>query len=164
MKPKTVLTIIFFACILLTSCTKVSLNEYLSKNQEEREIISLLIRYQEAKNSSNIEQFLSILHDQGQYSYFGKKVPKNTLKQRLPATWEKLETGEVLTNLINHEQITGHYFRNWKLYNPKFTIGNNTAIVTVMVQFNWWWSLRHSIRLIQENDRWVINELDWETV
>lgn len=163
-ETKMVLKFIFFACILLTSCTKVSLNEYLSKNQAEREIISLLIRYQEAKNSSNIEQFLSLLHEQGQYSFFGKKVSKTALKQRLPATWAKLKAGEMPTNLINHEQITGNYFRNWKFYNPKITIVNNMAIVTVMVQFNWWWGLRHSIRLFQENGRWMISALDWETV
>ena len=150
------LTIIFFACILLTSCTKVSLNEYLSKNQEEREINSLLIRYQEAKNSSNIEQFLSLLHEQGQYSFLDLKVSKDALKKMLSVSWAKLVAGEAPTYFINHEGMTGDYFRNWKLYNPKITIGNNTAIATVMVQFNWWWGLRHSIRLVQENGRWVI--------
>ena len=156
---------IFLTFFIITSCSDVSLKEYISKNQEEREIIALLIQYQEAKNRSDIEQFLSLLHEQGRYSFFDLKVSKDALKKMLPESWAKLESGEALNDLINHEGITGDYFRTWCLYNPKIKLSKNTAIVTVMVKFNWWWGLRHHIRLLRDNNgRWVINCLNWQTV
>ena len=156
--------IIFLVFIIITSCSNVSLKEYISKNQEEREIISLLIQYEEAKNRSDAEQFLSLLHGQGHYSFLDSKVSKDLLKKMLPKYWAKLETGEAPTFVINHEQITGDYFRTWSFDNPQITLSKNTATVTVMVKFNWWWGLRHHIRLIQDNGRWVINYSDWDTV
>jgi len=136
----------------------------MSKNQEEKEIISILIQYQEAKNQLNIEQFLYLLHEQGQYLFFDLKVSKDVLTKMLPEKWEKLEAGEAPTNLINHEQVTGNYFRTWRLYNPKITLSENTAVVEVMVKCSWWLGMRHIIRLLRDNGRWVINYLNWETV
>jgi hypothetical protein len=45
------------------SCLGPSLEEYLPKNQEEKNIISLLIQYQDAKINCDLDQFLDCLFD-----------------------------------------------------------------------------------------------------
>ncbi|MEN8690309.1 MAG: hypothetical protein AB1Z20_09420 [Desulfobacterales bacterium] len=45
------------------SCSGPSLEEYLPKNQEEKNIISLLIQYQDAKINCDLDQFLDCLFD-----------------------------------------------------------------------------------------------------
>ena len=51
--------------LLMSSCGDISIAEYEPKNQDEREIISLLIQYQEAKNNFDVQKLLSVLHDKG---------------------------------------------------------------------------------------------------
>jgi hypothetical protein len=57
------------------------------------------------------------------------KVSKDALKNILPESWAKLKAGEFPSDIINHEGITGDYFRYWRLYNPRIRFSNNSNVV-----------------------------------
>ncbi|RLC04363.1 MAG: hypothetical protein DRI57_28345, partial [Deltaproteobacteria bacterium] len=111
------------------SCSEdTSLTEYVPENQDEREIRSLLIQYQDAKNRSDLEQFLACLHDQGRYSFRGgAMISKGRLKKLFPGFWAELKSGNPAIYPITHECVTGDHFLSGRLMNPQITVSGNTA-------------------------------------
>jgi hypothetical protein len=124
--------------------------------------MAVLIRYQDAKVSCDLNQYLACRHDKGAY-HFGRgyKVSKEKLKKTLPAFWAVLQSGNRLAYPMNREMITGNYIITGRFYNPEITVAQDTADVT-MTFMKWGWRLRHYVSLRKENDQWLINRLDWE--
>ena len=164
MIPKTTKIYVLHLILLLTlSCSGSSLTEYVPKNQEEKKIILLLIQYQDAKISCDLDQFLACLHKKGKY-HFGRgvMVSKKELKKSLPAFCSSLQSGNRAFYPMNREMITGNYIRTGRFFNPQIVINQETAEVT-MTFMKWGWRLRHYISMLRENGQWLINRLDWET-
>ncbi len=145
------------------SCSEdTSLTEYVPENQDEREIRSLLIQYQDAKNRSDLEQFLACLHDQGRYSFRGgAMISKGRLKKLFPGFWAELKSGNPAIYPITHECVTGDHFLSGRLMNPQITVSGNTAKITMRFTSGWW-SQRHYVSMLRDNGRWLINRLDWD--
>jgi len=149
--------------IVNISCSNPSLEEYIPQNQDEKKIISLLIRYQDAKINCDLENFLACLHDKGTFC-FGRGVllTKNELRESLPAFWEGLKSGSREFYPMNREMITGDYILTGRFYDPQIAINNESAEV-VMTFMKWGWKSGLHISMVEENGRWFITKTDWET-
>jgi hypothetical protein len=160
------LTKIFLLSLIISlniSCSNPSLEEYIPKNPDEKKIISLLIRYQEAKINCDLENFMVCLHDKGTF-YFGRGVllSKIELRESLPVFWDGLKSGSRQFYPINREMITGDYILTGRFYNPQIRINDESAEV-VMTFMKWGWRLGHHISVVKENGQWLITKTDWET-
>lgn len=154
-----------FLCIfiILCACSNTPIEDYLPKNQEEKDIVALLVQYQEARKHFHLEQYLGCLHEQGIYHHASRvMLSKKALAARLPGFWAELQKGNRLFFPMCRENLSGNYFVGFRLVNPTIYIDRNTATVTA-IYVNTGWRIRHYISLIKENNRWWINRLDWET-
>lgn len=153
----------FLILLLALSCVGPSLTEYTPTNRQEREIITLLLQYQEAKINSDLEPFLACLHEKGQYHFGrGRMVSKEQLKKMLPEFWAGIKSGNRKHYPMNREMITGNYVITGRFYNPQITVNQETAEVRALFM-KWGWRLHHYISMVKENDRWLIYRLDWDT-
>lgn len=160
------MTKIFLLLLIITvniSCSKPSLEEYIPKNENEKKIISLLIRYQDAKINCDLEKYLACLHDRGTF-YFGRGalLSKNELRESLPVFWDGLKSGSREFYPMNRELITGDYILTGKFYNPQIVINDGSAeVVTTFMK--WGWKSGLHLSMVEENGRWLITKTDWET-
>jgi hypothetical protein len=153
--------ILIIIVLLFSSCSDSSIAEYEPNNQDEREITSLLIQYQEAKNHFNMARLLSFLHEKGEFSFeCGRIVSKPVLKEVLPGLWTQIQSGNQAIIPIVHECINGDYFKSGELNNPRFEINNDTAEVSVLFT-NGFCRLPQYFSIIRENDRWLITRTEW---
>jgi hypothetical protein len=119
--------------LAILSCSDAPISRYEPKNQDEREIISLLVHYQDARNDLDIDRFLSLLHDNGEFGFqCGRMVSKAVLKKELPLFWADIQSGNTTVIPIVHECINGDYYRTGQLANPHIEIVNETAVGTVL--------------------------------
>ena len=154
-----------FLCVFIIffACSNTPIEDYLPKDQEEEKIMALLVRYQEARKHFHLEQYLGCLHEQGSYHHASRiMLSKKALAARLPDFWAELQKGNRLFFPMCRENLSGNYFVGFRLVNPTILIDHNTAAVTA-TYVNKGWRTRHYIFLIKENNRWLINRLDWET-
>ena len=129
--------------------------------QDERDIISLLIQYQEAKNNHDIDQLLSFLHDNGKFALqCGRMVTKGILKDELPAFWDDILSGNVAVFPIVHECINGEYYKTGMLNNPKIEVNNDTSMVTVLFTRGIG-RVPFYVSMFRENNRWLITRTEW---
>ncbi len=151
---------VFVILLLTVSCSDIPLKEYECKNQEEKEILALLIEYEDARNTFDIDRYLATLHEQGTYHYAcSVMVSKERLKNDLPEFWAKLRSGDLLAPM-NRENMTGNYFLTGRLHNPEITIEQDTARITLMYS-SWGFRLIRYIHARRDDGRWLINRLDW---
>ncbi len=153
----------FCVFIILSACSNTPIEDYLPKDQEEKNIMALLVRYQEARKHFHLEQYLGCLHEQGSDPHASRvMLSKKALAEQLPGFWAELQKGNRLFFPMCRENLSGNYFVGFHLVNPTIHIDHNTATVTA-TYVNTGWRIRHYIYLIKENNRWLINRLDWET-
>ncbi len=146
--------------LLTLSCSDTPLKEYEYKSQEEKEILALLIEYEDARNRFDIERYLATLHDQGVYHYAcNVMVSKEALRNDLPEFWIKLRAGELLSPMCR-ENMTGNYFLTGALHNPEISIDQDTARIKLMYS-SWGFRLIRYIHARRDDGRWLINRLDW---
>jgi hypothetical protein len=148
--------------IFFFSCSNSTLSEYVPKSDEEKRIVEVLIRYETAKISFDIEGLLSCLHEEGEYSLACRNVvSKSELKESLPRFWERLRSNDPLLFPIVHECVNGDYFEGGELVNPEIRIVEDNASVALRY-VNIVYSLRYYIGLKKENGHWLIDRLKWE--
>jgi hypothetical protein len=145
------------------ACSGPSLQAYTPQDQTERDIIALLIQYQEAKMNCDLEAYLACLHEHGEYHFGrGTMASKQQLREWLPGFWAGLKTGNRKYYPMNREMITGNYILSGRFYNPDITVNEETAEARVLFM-KWGWRLHHYISLVRENGQWRIVRLDWDT-
>ena len=150
-------------CIAICACSNTPMEDYVPKNNEEAKIVALLIQYRDARKTFDLERYLACLHDQGIYHHASRiMVSKKELSNLLPDFWAQLKRGNRLFFPMCRENLSGNYFVRFRLINPKITITQNSASV-IVIYVNTGWRLKHYISMIKENNRWLINRLDWET-
>ena len=157
------LTMVISICVLMAACTNTPLKDYVPKSTEEAQIVTLLIRYQEARIHFHVDRYLGCLHERGVYHHASRvMVTKQELTKLLPVFWDQLQQGNRSFFPMCRENLSGNYFVHFHLVNPRITVNQDTAEV-VVTYVNTGWRLRHYISLVKEHNRWWINRLDWET-
>ncbi|KPJ77837.1 MAG: hypothetical protein AMJ54_06625 [Deltaproteobacteria bacterium SG8_13] len=153
----------FCMMIVIYACSNTTLENYAAKDKEEEKIVALLIEYQDARRNFDLTKYLECLHDKGIYHHASSvMLSKQELSRALPKFWTQLQRGDRSFFPMCRENLSGNYFVRFRLINPTITIRQNTASVTA-VYVNTGWRLTHYISMIKENNRWLINRLDWET-
>ena len=146
--------------LVISSCSD-SITKYDPKNQDEREIISLLIQYQEAKNHFDIERLLSFLHEKGEFSFeCGLMVSKTKVREALPDLWAEIRSGNQAAVPMVHECINGDYKKSGELNSPQIEINHDAAEVTVNYTSGFC-RLPQYFSMLRENDRWMITRTEW---
>ena len=134
---KALLISLAFSTLLIVNSCDSSIEKYNPKNEDEKQIVSLLITFCDACNSGDLTKLQSIFHDYGVFnSVRGGKVTKSKMTEKNPE-WFTI-SGKI------------------KLKNPKFTMGDNDATVTVQGKHGTHYTTGHRFTLIKENDRWLI--------
>lgn len=135
--------------------------KYEPQNQDEREIIAVVIQYQDSRNHFDIEKLLSLLHNNGQFTFeCGRMVSKSVIKEELPILWSELKSGNSAVIPLVHECINGDYHKSGELNNPQIAINDDKAKVTVMFTKGFTRLLLY-FSMLRENDRWLITRTEW---
>ena len=164
MKPLRYVTIILTLLIVSMSiaCSEISLSEYQARNRIEEEIKTVLLAYLDAKQRFDIERYLACLHDRGRFHFeCGRRLSKGELGQLLPKFWDDMRSGNPAFYPINRECMTGDYFDYGRYVDPRMDIDGCRARVALRFTVGWW-GLEHTVSLVKENERWMINGLDWD--
>jgi hypothetical protein len=138
-----------------------SIEKYEPKTEDEKEIISVLIQYQDAKNRFDLKRLLSFLHENGEFSFqCGLMVSKAKLEKMLPGFWTEITTGNPSVFPMVHECINGDYYKSGKLNNPQIEINGNKAEATVLFKKGLS-RVPQYFSMLRENDRWLITRTEW---
>jgi hypothetical protein len=152
---------LIITAFVIFSCCDAPIATYEPKNQDEKEIISVLIQYQDAKNHFDIERLVSFLHDKGEFTFqCGRMVTKAVLKEEFPSFWADIRSGNAAVFPIVHECINGDYYKSGELNNPQIEIDNDTAVATVLFT-NGVCRVDLYFSMLRENDRWLITRTEW---
>ena len=124
------------AFLLLNSCD-TSLNEYVPKNDDERNIVSILNTYVDSRNNGDINTFTSLLHDEGKYiAGNGGKFTKKQIAESDPEWWVQ--------------------YGKMKLLNSEFVINGNEAKVSSTGKWGGVYKAPHITSLINKDGTWLI--------
>jgi hypothetical protein len=152
--------LIIFTFSMMCGCD-LPLEKYEPGSQDEHEIVSVLIGYQEARNRFDLERLLPLLHEKGEYSFqCGMMVSKSKLKKMLPGFWAEITSGNSAIIPLVHECINGDYYHTGKLNNPRIEIDNDKASATVLFTKGVC-RVPLYVALCRENDRWLITRTEW---
>jgi hypothetical protein len=153
------------ACVLLfvgAGCSQTTLADYQGRTPGETEIKAVLLEYLDAKRQFDIERYLACLHAAGRYHFeCGRILSKTDIGYLLPKFWDHMRSGDPSFYPINRECITGDYFDHGRYVDPRIEIQADRATVTLRFTVGWW-GLEHYISLVREDERWLINRLDWQ--
>lgn len=95
--------ILLFFTLALFCCCDTPIDRYEPKSEDEKEILSVLIEYQNAKNNFDLDQLLSLMHEKGKFSFqCGLMVSKSDLKELLPGYWAEIKSGNSAVIPITH--------------------------------------------------------------
>ena len=133
------LTLIFLfllSFLLICSCS-TPIEEYQAKNDDEKDIIDLLIRYTEAVNTGDSEKIVTLFHENGKYV---------TGRGDIALSREKMTKWKPEDWLYDGER---------KFYNPEISLNGNEAEVMVHVKFEKY-TTAIIFTLVKENDKWLI--------
>ena len=114
-----------------------TIEEYQTKNEDEKQIIDLLKRYTKIINTGNTEKILTLFHENGVYVTGRGNVP--LLREKM-SKWKQ-------------EDWLSDGLRS--LYNPEINIDGNEAAVMVQAKFGNYKTYK-IFTLVKENDEWLI--------
>jgi len=124
------------ACLLFNSCD-TPLNEYVPKNDTEKDITALLNTYLDARNNGDIKRLTSTFADNGQYiAGNGARWTKSKIAESDAEWW--LQYGKV------------------KLLNPEFNINGNQATVSSTGKWGVAYKTPHIASLVKQEGNWLI--------
>ena len=152
---------IIFALSLFGACDS-PIEKYKPLNQDEKEIILVLIQYQDAKNHFDLKRLLSLLHEDGEFSFqCGLMVSKAKLAEMLPGYWAELKSGNSEAISLVHECINGDSYKSGKLNNPHIEVINGSRAVATVLFTKGFSRLLQYFSLRRENGRWLITYTEW---
>jgi DNA-binding transcriptional LysR family regulator len=136
MKRTTFIFILSFSFLLVCSCS-TPIEKYQAKNDDEKKIIDLLIRYTEAVNKGDSEKIIPLFHENGVYVASAGSIilSREKMSKWKPEDWQALGIR--------------------KLYDPEITINGNEAKVMSKVKYGNT-SYSQIFTLVKENDEWLI--------
>jgi hypothetical protein len=137
-------------------CCDAPIEQYESRSPAEKEIISLLVHFQNARNRFDLQCLLPLLHDKGEFTFqCGIMVSKNRLEEMLPSFWAELKWGNTAVIPLVHECINGDYYTTGTLHNPQITIHNDETRTTVLFAKGVC-RVTLYVNMRREEDRWRI--------
>ena len=136
MNKAMLIILLLLSFFLICSCS-IPIEEYQAKNEDEKDIINLLIRYTEIINTGDSEKIIAFFHENGEYV----TVPGNVALSREKMTERKPEDWL--------------YDGKRKFYNPEITLNDNEAKVMVHAKFGKY-TTAIIFTLVKENDKWLI--------
>ena len=136
MKRATFIFLLLFSFFFVCSCN-TPIEEYQTKNNDEKEIIDLLIKYTEAVNKGDSEQIVPLFHGNGVYIASAGNI---ILSRKKMSKWKT-------------EDWKAHGAR--KLCDPEITINGNKAKVMAKVKYGTT-SYSQIFTLVKENNEWLI--------
>lgn len=127
---------IIFSISIICSCG-TPIEEYKAKNNDEKEIIDVLVKFTEVVNLGDTKEILKLFHEKGEYVTGRGRVsiPRQDLENRKPEDW--LDDG----------------LR--KFYNPEIEIKGNEAKVLLEARFGNYKTPK-LFTFVKENNRWII--------
>lgn len=150
------------ALILPIYACQTPLSDYQARIPEEKEIVRILIEFQDAKNNRDMDRLLPLLHPDGEFTYAcGIMVSKTDLAAKLPGFWEGLDSQLLGTVPMAHECLNGDYYTKGVLKEPEITISADNAQVKVWFTRRWWSSLLLFATLVKADGRWQILRTWW---
>lgn len=140
-----------------------SLEDYVSRNQNEADIIDLLVKFQTAKQQFDLETYLSCLDENGSFMFSGHlMVSKQELSTLLPDFWKGLKTNDPHVRPMCRENLNGNFF-NGSFFDPIISIKKGNAQVTLTFQTPVIrWRALLFLNVIRKNGRWLISKYEWD--
>ena len=153
---------IFILTGLLISITvfafwQTPITKYKPKNDEERALSHLFIKYITSRNNRDVNQFLSTLHKDCKYMVTKNFIAtKDELRGMLPGLWMQnddntMAFGRCMAWECWHE----NYYKTGMLVNPKFRISKGQADVDFKFVSGLFMDDNY-FHLIKENNTWLI--------
>ena len=153
--------LLLWLSFLITSSCDAPIEQYEPRSPDEKEIIAVLIQYQDAKNRFDLGRLMPLLDDKGEFSFqCGMMVSKARLKEMLPGFWAELKSGNSAVIPLVHECINGDYYHTGKLNNPRIQIHDDTALATVLFAKGVCRVLLH-VAMRRADGRWLITRTEW---
>ena len=136
MNKAMLIILILFSFLLICSCS-TPIEEYQAKNDDEKDIINLLIRYTEIINTGDSKKIVAFFHENGEYVTGRGNVAlsREKMTERKPEDWL--------------------YDGKRTFYNPEITLNDNEAKVMVHAKFGKY-TTAIIFTLVKENDKWLI--------
>jgi len=151
---------IILVLLMVCSCD-APIAQYEPISPDEKEIVSVLIQYQDARNRFDLQRLLPLLHEKGEFTFqCGMMVSKRKLKEKLPGFWAELQSGDSAVIPLVHECINGDYYHTGRLNNPQIDIHEDKALATVLFTKGVCRVLFY-VAMRRENDRWLITRTEW---
>ena len=147
----------FLIFIIVIAFWRTPITKYNPINDTEHAITDLFIKYINARNNRNVEQFLSTLDKNCQYMVDTDLiVPKEKLKGMLPDLWmQNDDNSKVFGSCMTWECMNENFYKTGMLINPKFEILGDYA--DVRFQFVAGFFLDENFfQLKKENNTWLI--------
>ena len=140
-----------------------SLHNYTPSSSDEEKIVALLIRFQNARQDFDINQYLSCLDENGMFMYSGHlMVDKKELSTLLPDFWKGLKENNAHYKPMCRENINGN-FLNGSFFDPIISIKNGTANATITFQTPIVrWRTLLFIDFKKEDGEWLITKFEWD--
>ena len=158
--PKTVFRIGFLIVaaglivFLYQAIRGVPISEYETQDRDEKMILSLFLDFAQARNTRDVERFLSTFHEDARYMIEpGFMATKKELRALLPGLWDKGADG-----CITWECIDENCFSHWSLANPEFFLGQNQARVEMLIKAGIYRGPLY-VDLVKDQNQWFITEL-----
>ena len=143
---------VFITTYLATVDTKIS--EYLPKNNEEKEINSVLVKFMETRNNFDVDGFLSVFHPDARYMIHPEfMASKEELRAMLPGLWR-----DGCDGCITWECINEHCYKSSTIVNPEISVDHERAKVLLIIRAGFYRGKLY-IDLVKQNNRWSIMRL-----
>jgi hypothetical protein len=164
-KERTAIIVVVAACVLTTALGLFSgtpLTKYHPRTGTEAEIKALLLRYQNAKNSRDLDGLLGCLSDHGRYHFSSHlMVSKSRLRDLLPGYWRDIDSRDLVVRPMCREELNGNLYQG-TLYDPVISVDNDTASVYATFVSSVRWRTGLFLDLLRVDGQWVIQRLEWD--
>jgi hypothetical protein len=135
MKRVIIINVILSTILLFNSCD-TPLTDYKPKNEDEKQIVELLQKYTDTRNSVDVKGIRSTFHDDGiYYKGWGGELKASDIETSDPEIWTR--AGKL------------------KMTDPSIKIDGEEALVTV----NTWYGkakFQAAFTVVKENGNWLI--------
>ena len=136
---------------------RTSITKYKPKNDEERALAHLFIKYITSRNNRDVNQFLSTLHKDCKYMVTKDLIAtKDELRGMLPDLWMQNDDNTMaFERCMAWECWHENYYKTGMLINPKFRISKSQADVDFKFVSGLFMDDNY-FHLIKENNTWLI--------
>jgi len=151
------------AIVLLSMYSGNRLDEYVSRDPDEQQIVNLMSRFHKAGMQHDLATYLACLSEDGEFMFSDSlMVSKDRLGELLPPFWKELESGNILVQPNSRESLNGN-FLDGELYNPIITLtGDEAEAVVTFVTPIMRWKTKLFLFFHKRRGSWLIYRFVWD--